>query len=267
MPFTPTHTLAAVPLGMLSSRPGVFSALVIGCMVPDWPLYVPGGPAYELTHSFVGVAVACTPIGLALALVYQAALKRPLFELLPASLGRRLSRYLDVPVLLQPLTLLVLALAVAAGATTHIVWDAFTHRGAWGVALLPQLREPVLTVSGVQIPGFAALQHGCTLFGFPVAVLLFARWYRHAVEQALPPPVLGPRGRVFWTAVLVAIPLLIVGKMVVDLLAPDPTPRYVFITLVGGVTRAGLAMMISAALYGAWFHVVRGRRPAQSAGA
>lgn len=265
MPFTPTHTLAAVPLGLLWPRPGIFSALAIGCMVPDWPLYVPGGPPYELTHSFIGIAVACTPIGLALAIVYLALLKRPLFELLPAPLRRRLAQYLDGPPLARPQTWLVLAAAVAVGATTHVVWDAFTHRGAWGVALLPQLAEPVLTVSGVGIPGYAALQHGCTLFGFPLAVWLFAGWYRRAEERVLPSPVLGRGSRIFWTTALLTSQALIFGNMLFDLFAPDPAPRHVFITLVRGVTRAGLAMMVSAALYGAFYHLVSGRRTAQAA--
>lgn len=266
VPFTPTHTLAAVPLGLLWSRPGVFSSLAIGCMVPDWPLYVPGGPPYDLTHSFAGILIACLPLGLGLALLYQAVLKRPLFELLPAPLGRRLARFLDGPNLARPGTLLAIAAAVALGAMTHVVWDAFTHRGAWGVALLPQLGEPLLTVSGVRIPGYAALQHGCTLFGLPLALLLFARWYRRAEQKPLPATVLTPGSRLFWTAILTLLPVLILGVMVIELLVPQLTPRGVFITLVRGVTRAGLAMLASIALYGAFFHLVRGRQAALRTG-
>lgn len=262
MPFTPTHTLAAVPLGLLSSRRGVFSALVIGCMVPDWPLYVPGGPSYTLTHSFSGIAIACTPLGVALAVIYQLFLKRPLFELLPAPLGRRLSRYLDGPPLADWRTVAAITAAVALGATSHIVWDAFTHGSAWGVELLPQLREPFVTIGGFEVPAYSALQHGCTLFGFPLAVLLFAAWYRRAPEGTSPPPVLGRSGRTIWTMVLVGLPAVIIADMTIELFAREPTARYIFRTLFHGVTRAGLAMIVLSVLYGGYFQLVRGRRTA-----
>ena len=83
MPFTPTHMLAGLPVAAVWRGPGIGSALIIGTMIPDWPLYIPLGPAYEVTHSFQGVFTASLPLGLAVVLLFQYILKRPLYELLP----------------------------------------------------------------------------------------------------------------------------------------------------------------------------------------
>ena len=34
-----------------------------------------------------------------------------------------------------------LALAIVFGSITHIVWDAFTHEGEWGMELVPWLNS------------------------------------------------------------------------------------------------------------------------------
>ena len=64
MPFTPTHTLAVIPIW--SWCPGAYSrsALVIGCMIPDLPVLLPINVSYTTTHSLPGVVVACVPLGI-----------------------------------------------------------------------------------------------------------------------------------------------------------------------------------------------------------
>ena len=137
MPFTPTHMLAALPIARHWSSPGIFSALMIGSMVPDWPMYITVGPEYQLTHSFPGIFIACMPLGLAVTLLFLAVVRRPLLELAPSGLQQRLVRFVNAQPELTAGSFARLALAVCVGATTHIVWDAFTHHGAWGVELLP----------------------------------------------------------------------------------------------------------------------------------
>ena len=50
MPFTPTHVLAILPIAALKRPALPFSALVIGSMIPDLPLFVPLSPDYGTTH-------------------------------------------------------------------------------------------------------------------------------------------------------------------------------------------------------------------------
>ena len=81
MPLTPTHILAILPIAAVKHLSLPFSALVIGSMIPDFPLFVPLSPDYGTTHSVPGLLTACLPLGLGCFLVFQLLMKRPLFAL------------------------------------------------------------------------------------------------------------------------------------------------------------------------------------------
>ena len=63
MPFTPTHVVAVVPVAALCGRALPFSALAIGCMVPDFPLFVPFVTDYGMTHSIAGLFHGVLAVG------------------------------------------------------------------------------------------------------------------------------------------------------------------------------------------------------------
>ena len=258
MPFTLTHTLAIVPIAYLWSGRGVFPALLIGSMVPDWPLYVPYGPRYELTHSFAGILLACLPLGLMISAFYL--LKSALYELLPRPLQARLAADIVAQPFFETRTLLLTAAAVTVGAATHISWDAFTHYGQWGVALVPRLNQHITLTENFGMPLFALLQHGSTFVGFPIFLLLFASWFWRSKEYTVPPPVLTRSLRLFWIAVLTLIPLGFITIMLIDL-ALAPSSRSVFRVLFAGVTRAGLALMVLLLCYGIFFAWVTRQQP------
>src|SRR3954465_6574698 len=91
MPFTPTPALAIIPIAALGRGAPPFSALVIGSMIPDLPLFSPMSPAYDTTHSPPGLLSACLPLGLACFLLFQSLMKRPLLALLPEAIQRRIA--------------------------------------------------------------------------------------------------------------------------------------------------------------------------------
>ena len=254
MPFTPVHTLAAVPLSRFWSRPGSFSALVIGSMVPDWPLFVPVGPQYATTHSVSGLFTACLPLGLGIAFFYQAALKQALYELLPEPLRARLACYLAAPVIRRADTLAVLAVAVLLGSASHIVWDAFTHRGAWGVALVPSLADVWVRAGTLHVAGYAVLQLGFSLLGLPLLFLLVARWYRRADPVAVAPSSLARPLRVSWVLLLLAAPAALLGDMLIEAFRVV-SPQELRVVLYLGVTRAGFALLLLLVAYALYFAV------------
>ena len=255
MPFTPTHTLATVPIAWFWSGAGVFPALVIGSMVPDWPLYVPYGPRYQLTHSFPGILLACLPIGFVISIFFQLALKRALYELLPRIFQARLVAYVAADPLFGIRPLLMIAAAVSVGATTHIAWDAFTHYGQWGAELVPLLYERITLTGNFSLPVYSLLQHGSTLLGLPIFLLMLAIWFRKSREYALPQPLLTSPLRVFWAAALILIPLGLMTFILIDLTVAT-SARDVFRILFFGVTRAGLASLVSLLCYGVFFAAV-----------
>lgn len=249
MPFTPTHTLAAVPFAWWLSGPAVFSSMVIGCMVPDWPLYVPFGPSYALTHSAAGIVIACLPIGLALSVFFQVALKRPLSELLPAYFQARLTSYVENPQKLSPRVLLTMSGAVLLGAASHVLWDAFTHRGMWGVATFPALNEVLFAIGDARFRTYMVLQHGSTIVGFPLFLILFGHWCKSSEVRNAAEKTLSARSVFFWRTLLMAIPLVMSAQMIWNLFQFN-SPRGVFGVLYFGVTQAGLMFLVAFSMLG-----------------
>lgn len=261
MPFTPVHALAAVPLSRLWSRPGSFSALVIGSMVPDWPLFVPLGPQYATTHSVSGLFIACLPLGLGIAFFYHVALKQPLYELLPEPLRARLARYLAAPPIGRAETLPVLAAAVLLGSASHIVWDAFTHRGAWGVALVPPLADVWVRTGTLDVAGYSVLQLGFSLLGLLLLFLLVVRWYRRADPVAVAPSPLARPLRVSWVLLFLLVPAALLGDMLIEAFRVVSLQELRAVLYLG-VTRAGFALLLLLVAYALYFAVAGKHRTA-----
>jgi hypothetical protein len=132
---------------------------------------------YGTTHTLSGVLTHCTPVGVLVYYVYQLILKRPLADLLPKSATARLWPWIRRPISFSPLAVLMVCLCVATGAATHVVWDAFTHRGRWGVEMIPQLSQ-VAIEEPIRIHWYGLLQHGSTLILLPVMAMGFLLWVR-----------------------------------------------------------------------------------------
>lgn len=120
MPFTPTHVLAVGPIAAILPRLPL-SALAIGSMIPDLPLFLSFAPSYAVTHSLTGVVIACLPLGALVFLLFQYLLKVPMVALLPPPFtGANV-------VLLLPLHR-TLALVLGACGSCHIDWESHAYR-------------------------------------------------------------------------------------------------------------------------------------------
>jgi hypothetical protein len=65
MPFTISHIAAVVPVYRPLSRARLFTAAVIGSMVPDFGMLAPADLARWQTHSLPALLTFCLPVGLA----------------------------------------------------------------------------------------------------------------------------------------------------------------------------------------------------------
>ncbi|WP_306322258.1 MULTISPECIES: DUF4184 family protein [unclassified Streptomyces] len=147
MPFTISHAAAVLPLVRRDGSgrgPFVPALLVAGSFAPDLTYYaagvVPGAMRFgAFTHSLAGVLTV--DVGLAFLLVALWRLVRePVRGLLPGRVASALRPRSSRPrTRWWPLWWYVSA---ALGATTHVVWDAFTHPDRWGTRLFPVLAEP-----------------------------------------------------------------------------------------------------------------------------
>jgi hypothetical protein len=148
-------------------------------MAPDSPGYVPApfAPRIEGTHSSTGVFTVDVLLGLAMWLAWHVVLSGPALAAAPRGVR---ARWGSLPIgvrarLRGPREVLLLLSGLVVGATTHVLWDGFTHQGGWFVRHLSVLRERHLGLSM-----WTVAQVGCSLFGLLVVAVVLARAYRRA---------------------------------------------------------------------------------------
>jgi hypothetical protein len=170
MPFTGSHPAAVLPL--VRRLPP--SALVIGAMVPDTVFYVPLPVSYEVTHSLSGVFTVDLVIGFALFALWQELFGAAVMALLPPGVSARLRRPAPAGLayhLGTPGRAARTAAGLLVGALTHVVWDSFTHAGAWGVR-----HSTWLSSWHGSRPGYDWAQDASTVLG-GLALLGYALWW------------------------------------------------------------------------------------------
>ncbi|MFD7440311.1 DUF4184 family protein [Streptomyces sp. NPDC059909] len=210
MPFTLSHAAAVLPAlrrnGTARGRL-VGSALVAGAFSPDMTYFaasvLPGAMELgDLTHGPLGVLTVDVAITAALVGLWLT-IRDPLVALLPLGRQGRVHALLRGRAWRErPFRAVALWFYVSAvlGATTHVVWDAFTHFDRWGVQLLPVLGE---VVAG--FPLYTYTQYGSSVLGLVGMVWFTATAFRRLPATTPPPasvPVLGRAERRAAVAVL-----------------------------------------------------------------
>lgn len=182
MPWTFAHPAAILPLRSLCPRWLSLPALVLGAIGPDLGYHFALFDWASFCHTPLGIVSGCLPQGLVL-LALLTRWHRLLTVLLPAP-HRQLFRTQLQPAAHAAPWLAVAVWSLLLGAATHVIWDAFTHAGRWGVLLLPGLNEPLFSAVGRQFRVFNLLQHLSTAVG--LAALALA--YRRCLCRQPPPP-------------------------------------------------------------------------------
>lgn len=221
MPFTPSHALVALPF---IRTPLVPSAIAIGAMTPDLPLFLRGvGLDYAFTHSF-GNVIGTTVIAFALFLIWRIVLRPAVGELAPLAVARRVpddwsdtglrAARAAVGVGGGRLYPLLLAASLLLGVLSHIAWDLFTHEGRWGVELLPALDR-----SWGPLTGYKWLQHGSSVIALVVIAVWVVLRLRRAPVDAGRVQVLPMGVRVAWW---LSLPVILITASLVGYLAYGP---------------------------------------------
>lgn len=194
MPFTASHPAAILPLVRVTARYGATSALVIGSMVPDFAYFVPWPDSRHASHTVPGLLTFCLPVGLAVVVLFEFFLRRPLTFLLPAPLRERLPLDGFAP-LYHPRVLAAVVLALLAGAVTHQIWDSFTHGNGIIVKILPVARENLFTLGGYDVRVYKVFQHASTLLGAALIAQRIRTWCDATPRRASSPDATGRRRR------------------------------------------------------------------------
>ncbi|MEO8107307.1 MAG: DUF4184 family protein [Actinomycetes bacterium] len=205
MPFTVSHIAAVLPAGRfpLLRDPLILSAFVVGSMSPDIPYFAPMVPWWEQGHTWAGLVLQDVPATLVVIAVYWAVLAAPLCALAPRGVRARLPRNVLQPHFATPLrTAVLLIFAAGVGAATHVLWDAFTHEGRFGVMAVPWLQLPHIVGP---LPAYRVLQYVSSIVGLGLVAWSLLRWYQRTPPSAVVTPGLGWRWQTaFVTSVVTA---------------------------------------------------------------
>lgn len=255
MPFTPSHAVVALPFARTRLVP---AAVAIGAMTPDLPLFLRGMvPDYAMTHDLAWLPVTVV-VALVLLLVWRCVLRPAARELAPRAVADRLPRSWDGGARAGlsetfgggAAGILWLALALALGVVTHIVWDLFTHEGRFGTRLVP-----VLDAQLGPLPLVKWAQYGSGVLGLVIMATFAAVWLSR--RPAVPAPrVLPDAVRIVWW---VSLPVALVGAAVGAVAVHGPfdaefTPTHV---VYGVLTRVAAAWACATVLLAVSVQVVR----------
>jgi hypothetical protein len=220
MPFTVSHVAAVLPGYRALARARLFTAAVIGSMVPDFGMLLPGSLARWQTHSVQGLFTFCLPVGLAVYALTLLLLKPALMEIVPDGAYVRLRAIDAAAPPRRPGSWLLAALAIVLGAVTHLIWDAFTHENARGVRMFPVLDAYAPELDGHSLRLYHLLQYGSSVVGLLLVVVALGVWLRHAPAPPQPPARrLRAAERWAWAGLYVLLPLMGMGLASAHVLA------------------------------------------------
>src|SRR5262245_22344233 len=100
---------------------------MIGSMAPDFGYFFSHEASRQLTHSFTGLFIFSLPAGLFVWLFYIYVLEKATITLLSDRWHTRFA-HTDA---ITPALIARAAIAIILGASTHLLWDSFTHRGTF----------------------------------------------------------------------------------------------------------------------------------------
>src|SRR5664279_5413550 len=206
MPFTLSHAAASLPFRRLKP---VWPALVIGTFAPDLQYFILLSDEDRSGHHFPDVLLFTLPVALLVLWLFEWIVKRPVIELLPSGVQRRLSDKTE------PLSFSgwrrfgLIVLWTAVGIATHLGWDQFTHSYSevamrWGV-----LRSTVQLPLGHTIKFAHLLQHISTIGGMVALALWFVAWYRRTPPEPDPGDEFSP-----WLKLSLPLAMLVIAGLV-----------------------------------------------------
>jgi hypothetical protein len=211
VPFTISHVAAVIPGYRLLSRAHVFTAAVIGSMVPDFGLLIPPDLLRWQTHSVLALFTFCLPAGLLTYWLTQLVIKPAMLEILPDRPFLRLQGSEFHVSATDIRHWVAVGLAILIGAVTHLIWDGFTHEDAHGVRMFPVLSDYGPEMAGHPVHIYRWLQYGSSVLGLLIVVAALILWWRQAPRPHQPTGRrIGATERAIWLSAYLLLPLLFI---------------------------------------------------------
>jgi hypothetical protein len=203
VPFTVSHAAAVLPLHHFGKHKLPLTALMVGSMAPDFGYFFSHEASRALTHSLTGLFIFALPAGLAVWLFYVAFLEKATITLLPDRWHTRFAHTAAI----TPRLVALASIAIFLGAVTHLLWDAFTHRGTFVSDAFPALLGPTPGIGWVPVYHFL---HGLSsLVGMVLLVAWARQLHRLPAKSLIRPYQVSERTRIGANWFLLASSLLV----------------------------------------------------------
>ena len=178
MPFTLSHAAAALPFRRFKP---VWPALVIGTMAPDFEYFLRLSDEGRTGHHFPGLVIITLPLAILVFCLFECYVRKPIVELLPLALQRRLQNHLKSRSVTGWKSFAVVMAWILCGIATHLAWDWCTHPHTWIWEHWGWLRQKVAVPFHPPVMMNKLVQYASSLFGLTVLTIWFVVWYYRAV--------------------------------------------------------------------------------------
>ena len=172
MPFTAAHP--AIVLPFIKGNPRLISAtgLIAGSLAPDFEYFFKLSVNGSHGHTIWGLLYFDIPVGALLAVLFHGVVKNNLIDNLPAAIQSRFQvvRHFHFTPYFR-MNAITFFLCCWAGSASHVLWDSFTHNGAYFTRHISLYDDTFFEIMGVRYPLFFVLQHVSTAVGFMVIAL------------------------------------------------------------------------------------------------
>ena len=186
MPFTFSHPTIVLPLTKYSGKYLSLTGLIIGSMMPDFEYFIRMKVQSNFSHTIFGLFYFDLPFGILIAFVFHNLIRDSLFNNLPMLFKCRVEVFKSFnwnEYFKQHYFIVIISVLV--GATTHLLWDSFTHINGYFVKSILVL-QGTFKIAGHEITIYKLLQHLSTLFGGLFIIWAFFRLQTKAlIEQTM----------------------------------------------------------------------------------
>ena len=183
MPFTFSHPAIVLPLTYLPKKCFSLTGLIIGSLIPDFEYFLRMKVKSNYSHTLDGLFWFDLSLGLLLAFVFHNIVRNSLFDNLPKFFKSRFyvfkqfhwNSYFKK-------NWLVVLISILIGASSHVLWDSFTHEHGYFVQTIPTLTNTI-DLFGRQILFLKILQHSSTIIGGLVIAFAIYKLPSHKTEN------------------------------------------------------------------------------------
>lgn len=187
MPFTAAHPALVLPL--IKGNPRFISAtgLIAGSLAPDFEYFFKFSVNGIHGHTIWGLFYFDIPVAALLAVIFHGVVKNNLIDNLPVPIQSRFQvvRHFHFKPYLQE-NVIAFLLCCWLGAASHVLWDSFTHNGAYFTRRIALYEHTSFEIMGTRYPLFFVLQHASTIVGFLVIALYVFFMRKEALNSRRP---------------------------------------------------------------------------------